>query len=201
MLTRPDVSLPMCRAAGAYVQWRARAIGEKSSAAEAKLEKAGPYEGMTVRRAMATVLRVLKDVLGDDFCIDRLEMVCVDIVCEDEDEALDETIQAEGGKHRWDMSRSADDVEARSPPTTSSQDSTSSSRRNIYSSSGNSHRAGASDRESGGRGAGGPSRAKNGSPGAPSVPLQYGLFRRVSKSEMEKLLVEEEPATTQLPAE
>ncbi|CAN0494365.1 unnamed protein product, partial [Laminaria digitata] len=65
---------------GAYVQWRARAIGEKSSAAEAKLEKAGPYEGMTVQRAMATVLRVLEDVLGDDFCIDRLEMVCVDNV-------------------------------------------------------------------------------------------------------------------------
>ncbi|CAM9390404.1 unnamed protein product [Scytosiphon promiscuus] len=64
---------------GAYVQWRARAIGEKSAVAEAKLEKAGPFEGMDVRRAMVVVLDVLKEALGDDFSMDRLEMVCVDV--------------------------------------------------------------------------------------------------------------------------
>lgn len=66
-------------ATGAYVQWRARAIGEKGTAAEAKLEKAGPFEGMTVRRAMAVVLGVLQETLEDDFSIDRLEMACVDM--------------------------------------------------------------------------------------------------------------------------
>lgn len=64
---------------GAYVQWRARAIGEKGTAAEAKLEKAGPFEGMTVRRAMAVVLGVLKETLEDEFSIDRLEMACMDM--------------------------------------------------------------------------------------------------------------------------
>lgn len=64
---------------GAYVQWRARAIGEKGSTAEAKLEKVGPFDGMTVRRAMSVVLAVLKEVLEDDFSTDRLEMVCVDM--------------------------------------------------------------------------------------------------------------------------
>lgn len=63
------------------MQWRARAIGEKGAAAEAKLEEAGPFEGMTVRRAMALVLQVLKDILEDEFSTDRLEMVCVDL-CE-----------------------------------------------------------------------------------------------------------------------
>ena len=61
------------------MQWRARAIGEKGTAAEAKLEKAGPFEGMAVRRAMAVVLRVLKETLQDDFSVDRLEMACVDV--------------------------------------------------------------------------------------------------------------------------
>lgn len=61
------------------MQWRARAIGEKGAAAETKLEKAGPFEGMTVRRAMAVVLGVLKETLQDDFSVDRLEMACVDM--------------------------------------------------------------------------------------------------------------------------
>ncbi|CAM9576455.1 unnamed protein product, partial [Ectocarpus sp. 13 AM-2016] len=66
---------------GAYVRWRARAIGDKGAAAEAKLEVFGPFEGMSVRRAMAAVLGVLREVLGDDeFSTDRLEMVCVDMV-------------------------------------------------------------------------------------------------------------------------
>ncbi|CAB1097029.1 unnamed protein product [Ectocarpus sp. CCAP 1310/34] len=66
---------------GAYVQWRARAIGDKGAAAEAKLEGVGPFEGMSVRRAMAAVLGVLREVLGDDeFSTDRLEMVCVDMM-------------------------------------------------------------------------------------------------------------------------
>lgn len=37
--------------------------------------------GMTLRRAMSVVLRVLRDTLGDDFSTDRLEMVCVDLSC------------------------------------------------------------------------------------------------------------------------
>ncbi|CAN0555485.1 unnamed protein product [Ectocarpus sp. 12 AP-2014] len=66
---------------GAYVRWRARAIGDKGAAAEAKLEGFGPFEGMSVRRAMAAVLGVLREVLGDDeFSTDRLEMVCVDVM-------------------------------------------------------------------------------------------------------------------------
>ncbi|CAN0342914.1 unnamed protein product [Ectocarpus fasciculatus] len=66
---------------GAYVQWRARAIGDKGAAAEAKLEGVGPFEEMSVRRAMAAVLEVLREVLGDDeFSTDRLEMVCVDMM-------------------------------------------------------------------------------------------------------------------------
>lgn len=63
------------------MQWRAKAIGEKATIADAKLEEAGPYVKMTVRRAMSTVLRVLKDVLGDDFSIDGVEMVCMDLPC------------------------------------------------------------------------------------------------------------------------
>lgn len=70
--------------AGAYAQWRAKAIGEKGAAAEAKLETAGPYGKMTIKRAMTVVLRVLKDILGDDFSTDRLEMVCVDL-CDSRD--------------------------------------------------------------------------------------------------------------------
>lgn len=70
--------------AGAYAQWRAKAIGEKGAAAEAKLETAGPYGKMTIKRAMTVVLRVLKDILGDDFSTDRLEMVCVDL-CDSHD--------------------------------------------------------------------------------------------------------------------
>lgn len=63
------------------MQWRARAIGDKGAAAEAKLEGVGPFEGMSVRRAMAAVLGVLREVLGDDeFSTDRLEMVCVDMM-------------------------------------------------------------------------------------------------------------------------
>ncbi|CAM9171969.1 unnamed protein product [Ectocarpus sp. 6 AP-2014] len=66
---------------GAYVQWRARAIGDKGAAAEAKLEGVGTFESMSVRRAMAAVLGVLREVLGDDdFSTDRLEMVCVDMM-------------------------------------------------------------------------------------------------------------------------
>lgn len=63
---------------GSYVQWRAKAIGEKSGAAETKLNQAGPYVGMTTREAMSVVLRVLRDVLNDEFSVDRLEMVCID---------------------------------------------------------------------------------------------------------------------------
>lgn len=143
---------------------------------------------------MATVLRVLKDVLGDDFCIDRLEMVCcVDNMAgeDDHEEELDETIQDEGRKHRRYISRSADG-EARGPPAMSSQESSSSSRR-IQSSSDDSGGTGASGRESSGSGKG---AAKDGSPRAsPPMPRHFGLFRRVSKSEMEKLLAEEPAAT------
>ena len=209
LLTQPDSSPPiplsLCPAAGAYVQWRARAIGEESSAAEAKLEKAGPYEGMTVRRAMATVLRVLKDVLGDDFCVDRLEMVCVDNLREDDDEEqLDKTIEGPGRKHRRDISRS--DGQEQGSPTMSSQDSHGSSSSSSISSS-SSRIGGSSGNGSGGTGASdreissnGKVAATNGSPGAiPPMPRHFGLFRRVSKSEMEKLLVDE-PAATQVSA-
>lgn len=66
---------------GAYIQWRAKAIGDKGAAAEAKLDGVGPFEGMSVRRAMTVVLGVLREVLGDDeFSTDRLEMVCVDMM-------------------------------------------------------------------------------------------------------------------------
>lgn len=69
----------VCPPAGAYAQWRAKAIGEKGAAAEAKLETAGPYGKMTIKRAMTVVLKVLKDILVDDFSTDRLEMVYVDL--------------------------------------------------------------------------------------------------------------------------
>lgn len=87
------------------MQWRARAIGEKSAAAEARLEKAGPFEGMDVRRAMAVVLEVLKEVLGDDFSTDRLEMVCVDVGRECGDD-IDGRI-GEGGRGRGRRGRGA----------------------------------------------------------------------------------------------
>ena len=182
----------MCPAAGAYTQWKARAIGEKSSAAEAKLAKAGPYEGMTVRRAMTTVLRVLKDVLGDDFSIDRLEMVCVDnLLCQDDDEEFAGTIQSGGRLHdERDILRSVDE----NALTMSSQDGSRSIGSGRSSSSGS---AAASDREVSGRkeGVGGTFRAKNGSPWAPSIPRRLGVFRRISTSEMKDLLAEEPAAS------
>lgn len=61
------------------MHWRAKAIGEKSAAAEAKLETYGPFDKMDVRRAMTVVLEVLKEILEDDFSEERLEMVCVDL--------------------------------------------------------------------------------------------------------------------------
>ncbi|CAM9602348.1 unnamed protein product, partial [Discosporangium mesarthrocarpum] len=62
---------------GAYLQWRARAIGEHGEDAEAKLEQA-EYEGMSLREAMALVLRVFEAVLKDGFSTDRLEMACLE---------------------------------------------------------------------------------------------------------------------------
>lgn len=67
------------------MQWRAKAIGVHSAAAEAHLEDAGPYEKMTLRKAMSTVLKVLEDVLGDDFSVDSVEMVCANASCAHDD--------------------------------------------------------------------------------------------------------------------
>lgn len=53
-------------------------MGDKAAAAQAKLEQSGPYGGMSVRKAMSVVLRVLQDVLQDEFSLDRLEMLCVE---------------------------------------------------------------------------------------------------------------------------
>lgn len=61
------------------MHWRAKAIGEKSAAAEAKLETYGPFDKMNIRQAKTVVLEVLKEILEDEFSEDRLEMVCVDL--------------------------------------------------------------------------------------------------------------------------
>lgn len=61
------------------MHWQAKAIGEKSAAAEAKLETYGPFDKMSVRRTITVVLEVLKEILEDEFSVDRLEMVCVDL--------------------------------------------------------------------------------------------------------------------------
>ena len=81
------------------MQWRAKAIGEKGVAAEAMLEKCGPYGKMTVRRAMVLVLQVLKEVLDEEFCEDRLEMVCVDLSEGDTDLGEIDSLSAESRQH------------------------------------------------------------------------------------------------------
>lgn len=162
-------------AVGAFVQWRAKAIGEKAAAAESKLEKAGPYEGMTVRRVMAIVLRVLKDVFEEDFCTDRLEMVCVDLG--DTNEARGELALGAGehGEHHL-RSRVA---EVLATPSALPKNACGDDNRR--------------DSSRGGQEGEGHVRKNNGLSEGAAV-LRHGVFRRVSKSEMDALLCVEGPA-------
>lgn len=75
-------------------------MGEKAPAAEAKLDKCGPFEGMAMRRAMSVVLSILKETLGEDFSTDRLEMVCVDL-CEGDSNDEDGDGGSDGGERRF----------------------------------------------------------------------------------------------------
>lgn len=205
---------------GAYVQWRARAIGEKGSAAEAKLEKAGPFDGMTVRRAMSLVLTVLKEVLEDDFSMDRLEMVCVDMG------KLDTTVGGKGGEGEGDGDGDGKETDDVAPGAAGEFFSG----RNVKGGNDSSAAAvvGSSDdgegsstpggtngvdiRDSGNGGGGVPEtgsqvislsddRSSSSSVAAEASPAsfvpRYGYFRRVSRSEMEELLADAEGSLNQ----
>lgn len=155
--------------AGAYVQWRAKAIGEKGAAAEAKLEQAGPFEGMTIRRAMAAVLKVLKDVLEDDFSTERLEMVCVNL-CD-----------ANGAGGELASAISSDGGVTAKPLVGEEGGGTSLAGDTV---------GGSSSRKSGGRENSSHILRNDDSPAASTASRRYrGLFRRVSKSEMEDMLL------------
>lgn len=198
------------------MQWRARAVGEKSAAAEAKLDRAGPFEGMTVRRAMAVVLGVLKETLGDDFSVDRLEMACVDLrrTCgtgvDGDGEGSGDAGGAGGsvsggeaggrsssdpggggggaGSSDGGVGPSVKDAASAAPETGSDAGS---GNRNSARSDGNGAGGGVLE-ETGSRNTGDGPSSSGASPSSAAdyfVP-RYGYFRRVPQSEMEELLAE-----------
>lgn len=147
------------------MQWRAKAIGEKSAAAEAKLEDAGPYEKMTLRTAMSTVLRVLEGVLGNDFSVESVEMVCVDASCGPNKGQTESAL--EGGLHD-------DDKVVRSGGSRNA------GKKSTFLATG-------ADKDVDNAG----NRDLGGKRGVVDAVARPNLFRRVSKDEMEALLLEE----------
>lgn len=147
------------------MQWRAKAIGEKSAVAEAKLEDAGPYEKMTLRKAMSTVLRILEDVLGDDFSAELVEMVCVDASCGPGEKQTESTLGA--GLHddgKVGRSGGSGDARAKSTSLTVGADE---------------------DVDNAGN------RSLGGKQGSGDAVARPNLFRRVGQGEVAALLLEE----------
>lgn len=165
-----------------------------------------------MRRAMVVVLEVLRDVLGDGFSTDRLEMVCADLggTCEEakegEDDHDDNHVEggtggaARTGRKRMGRSsnRELSSVERRENDVgrdslgagdASSTSDGSPSLRERFHGKGRRSSAGISLRDGSDMimGEGAARSPRSGIHPRPFLP-HPGYFRRVSKSEMEELL-------------